>query len=187
MLYFRVLADDRRFPNRWFLDKPRSMTGDEIDAREFGYGRTYVGPQPINVPIQQVGSKVAFNLAAFDMPVVTDDIGRRIEAIAPGQVERFPVTVGSSILGYCIFNVVVANACVDEQRSEVTRWRPEDERPNEIGRYRMVSNLTIDPLRAKGCHIFRIKDFEIALIVSDSIKELVEPLSDLGIVFRAVC
>jgi hypothetical protein len=184
--YFRVLHDNTRFADRWFLDEPRAKTGEEIDAREFRYGRCYVGPPPVNVPIQVVGRKVAFNLAAFDMPVVTDEIARLVETSASGEGEYFPVKIGFSLSGYAILNAIFREACVDETRSEVERWKPEDDRPDRVGRYRMVYDLTIDPSRTHNRHIFRIEDFEVALIVSEKLKEALELIPDLGIVFQPV-
>jgi hypothetical protein len=55
MRYFDVGTDDVRFANRWFLDEPLTKTGAAIDAREFIHGRPYLGPVPVNVPIQQDG------------------------------------------------------------------------------------------------------------------------------------
>jgi hypothetical protein len=184
---FRILADDARFPDRWFLDEPLTKDGVEIDAREFCYGCPYLGPVPVDVPIQYPGRKVAFNLAAFDMPVVRDEIAGLLEKIDRRSVECFPLTVGTSMVGYVILNVRCREACVDEQRSLITRWRPEEGRPDKVGRYRMVSNLTIDPSRTHDRHIFRVEDFAIALIVSEVIRQALEELLALGVVFKPVC
>src|SRR5438105_1256252 len=122
MQYFRVLDDNVAFPDRWFLDEPITESGQEIDAREFRYGRPYIGPRPHEVPIQQPGKRVQFHLAAFDMPVLSENAARLVVQIALGEVECFPVTVGSSITGYEIVNAICREGCVDEERSVVTRW-----------------------------------------------------------------
>lgn len=187
MKYFRILTDDERFPKRWFLDEPRTANGSEIDAREFTYGRPYLGPRPARVPIDQAGPRVQFHLAAFDMPVVTQEIAQLVEKIGPGEIECFPVTVDASIFGYVILNVVHREGCVDESRSEIIRWKPDDGRPEEVGKYKMIYNLTIDPTLTHSRHIFRVDDWEIALIVSERIKESLEEVPDLGIIFKPVC
>lgn len=187
MLYYRILSDNERFADRWFLDEPLATSGEEIDAREFTYGCPYAGLVPRDIPIQQVGREVQFNLAAFDMPVASQDVAQLVEQIAAREVESFAVTIGSSISGYAILNAVWREACVDEQRSRVMWWKPEDGRPDKVGKYRMVSDLTIDAARTHDRHIFRVEDFEIALIVSEEIKVRLEELSDLGVVFRPVC
>jgi hypothetical protein len=187
MQYFRILTDDVRFHDRWFLDEPLGNGGEQIDAREFCRGYPYLGDVPTAVPIQQIGRKVGFNLAAFDMPVVSDGIVGLAKAIAPTEFECFPVKIGTSTCGYSILNTICRIPCVDESRSIVTRWKQEDSRPDRIGKYRMVSNLTIDARRTHDAHIFRVEDFEIALIVSEKIKQALEETRDLGIVFKPVC
>jgi hypothetical protein len=187
MRYYDVLADDQRFPDRWFLDEPLSEAGEQIDAREFRYGRPYVGLLPVRVPIQQEGRVVKFTLAAFDMPIVSDDVAQIVQRIAPEEVECFPVLVGAAMIsGYAILNAVCQEACVDEERSEFMRWMPEDGRPDKVGKYRMISEIVIDSTRTHHRHIFRIEDFVVALIVSDKIKRALEGLPDLGVVFKPV-
>src|SRR5690349_11838707 len=117
MLYYRVLADDKRYANRWSLDEPKTLDGEDIDAREFTYGRPYIGPVPAKVPIQYDGRRVQFNLGAFDMPVVSEDIARILETVAEADVECFAVTISDSASGFSIVNAVHRVACVDERRS----------------------------------------------------------------------
>jgi hypothetical protein len=93
----------------------------------------------------------------------------------------------SSIGGYEILNAVCSEACLDESGSEVMKWKPEDGRPDKIGEYRMVTNLTIHPNHTNSRHIFRIRGWEIALIVSEDLKKAIEYLPNLGIVFETVC
>lgn len=187
MTYFDVVTDDVQFSYRWFLDEPLSARGKEIDAREFTYGQPYAGPRPERVPIGQAGPPVEFNMAAFDMPVVSQEIARRLSVIAPREIECFPVAVGSSIVRYAILNAVHREACVDEQHSIIMRWMPGDGRPDLVGTYRMVSNLRIDPALTHNRDIFRIQDWEVALIVSERIKDALDDIPDLGVVFRPVC
>jgi hypothetical protein len=187
MRYFRVTTDDARFPDRWFLDEPVTHDGKEIDAREFTYGRAYKGPAPARVPVQHEGRKVQFNLAAFDMPVVSNLVASLMRGIAPGEFECLPVAAGSSFHDHLIVNAVFREACVDEGRSDILRWKPEDDRPDEVGKYRMISGLTIDAGRTHERDFFRVEDWEVALIVSERIRQALEVVPDLGVVFIPVC
>jgi len=186
MTFYQVLADDSRYPNRWFLDEPRTEDGQLIDAREFRYGRPYQGPIPANVPVQQNGKCVAFNLAAFDMPVVVDQTALNIQQCARDNVQCFPVVIDQDRGGFQIVNAVARVKCLDEARSEIMKWRPEDGRPDKLGCYRMVTNLRIDPWACRNKHIFRIEGWEIALIISHEIREAIETTADLGVVFAPV-
>src|SRR5262249_26360303 len=162
--YFDVHADDANFGDRWFLGDPLTAAGDEIDPRLFTEGRKYNGPPPVYIPIQVAGRPVNFHFASFDMPVISNKVGDIIQEIAPQEVERFPVKVNSHLSGYEILNVLGPIECLDESRSEVMKWEEDDGSPDMIGKYRMITSLTIDPARTRGRYIFRIRGWEIALI-----------------------
>ena len=187
MKYFRVLADDKQFGDRWFLGEPLSENGQSIDARLFTYGKAYEGIAPHSVPVQQNGKRIAFNLAAFDMPVVSNEIASFLGAVAGSDCEFFPVIVGESNIGMSILNVVRRIECVDESRCEdVMKWRPEDNRPDRLGFYRSIGGLRIDPMKTASHHIFRIFGWEVSLIVSEVIRAKLETIENLGIVFNEV-
>jgi uncharacterized protein DUF1629 len=186
MKYYRVLPDDSGFPDRWFLCEPLTTAGIGIDAREFTYGRRYNGPTPAVVPIRQAGRRVAFNLGAFDLPVVTSEIGSILARVCPNDIERFAVNVGTGFSGFEIVNAIHQAKCVDEIRSNVRKWGPEDHRPDLVGQYIEFNPLVIDPERTIGRHFFRIWGSLVELIVSDEVKEAIEDLPDLGVKFESV-
>jgi len=157
----------------------------EIDAREFTEGRPYAGPPPYLVPIKD-GRHVAFNLAAFDMPVVSTEIADILRRIAPNDVQRFPVILGKGIEGYEIINTVRELRCVDEVLSNARKWGLEDDRPEKIGHYVEFDPLVIDPSRTEGAHIFRLWGSWVELIVSEKVRQALEPIADLGVAFQPV-
>lgn len=181
--FFRVLADPNR-PRRWFLGEPRTKEGGIIDARKFTQGTRYDGPAPVTVPVGQQGEVVCFNLAAFDMPIVSESVARIIWSHAAPNVQSFPVTIDRH--GFEIINVTANIDCIDEAASQIVKWKPEDGRPDKVGCYRMITNLRINPLACADYSILRIKGWEIALIVSGDIKEAVENVPDLGVMFSSV-
>lgn len=186
MTYYRVLADNSRYADRWFLDDPLAADGRELDAREFRYGQTYTGPSPVVLPIGRDGRRVAFHLAAFDMPVVSTEIANILDRIGPGDIQRFPVKVDNTICGYEIVNAVTQQNCVDEGRSGARKWGLEDGRSDKIGQYREFAQLVIDPSRTNARHIFRIWGSLVELIVSDEVKRAIERLPELGVIFKSV-
>ena len=84
-----LLTDDQRFADRWFLDEPVAAIGEPMTLEEFCYGRPYIGPPPVDVPIQYEGRRVQFNLAAFDMPVVSHTFAQLVHEIAAGCGSAF--------------------------------------------------------------------------------------------------
>ena len=71
------------------MDDPLTGYGEGSILSDFRYGRTYAGPRPVNVPIQYDGRRVAFNLAAFDMPVVTDQVARLVNRSLAARSKTF--------------------------------------------------------------------------------------------------
>lgn len=210
MRYYRVLADNQQYPDRWFLGEPLTANGKEIDAREFCYARVYTGPAPAVLPVTHQGPRVAFLLAAFDMPVVSTEVADILQSIAPADIQRFPVMVDPDIAGYeiidCkrarrpgylpdmelniagyeIVNAVHQLKCVDEARSVFRKWGPQDHRSDKIGQYREIAKLVIDPARTEGRQIFRLWGSLVELIVSETVKQALEGVPNLGIVFAPV-
>lgn len=182
MQYFDVLADDEKFGSRWFLGEPLTNSLEEIDSRRFRYGVEYSGSLPFRIPVTHQGASVAFNFGAFDMPVINEDAKNALMSITSEGYELFPVVVGSSDEKFWILNVTTRVACVDETQCEVLKWGPEDARPDRIGSYRSISNLKIDPRDVDG-HIFRVKGWEVAMIVSDEVRRALIGVPKLGVVF----
>ena len=120
------------------------------------------------------------------MPVVSMDVGQTIQRIAPREVELFPVDIPGAKQRYAILNAICLVNCLDEFRSEFTRWELKDNRPEMMGRYKMISTIRIDPLRARGHHIFRIMGWPLALLVSGVVKHAIEDVPNLGVEFRPV-
>ena len=89
-----------------------------------------------------------------------------IRTIAGPDVQEIPIAVD----GHEGFEVLVATRTVswlDEGRSRSMKWAAEDDRPDRLGRYRMVTELHVrgDAIPSDA-HFFRIEGWSIALIVS---------------------
>jgi hypothetical protein len=183
--YYWVLADPY-MRERWFPDEPLAEDGSVIDAREFTQGRRYSGPNPVLIPLAiKKGLRPEFTFAAFDMPVVSERVGKVLEAHCPHEIQRIPVRI-DTLSGYEILNITVTISCINENLSVVTKWKCEDGRPEKVGEYRMISELMIDPSFVREVEIFRIKGWEIALIVSEKVKQTLEKLPNIGVIFQVV-
>lgn len=184
MQYFCIYPDDLRHPDQWFLDEPRSAEGLEIDARQFIHGVPYCGPRPATVPIGNPGHELDFSFGAFHMNTVSLEVADIIRNFAAQDVEFFPVRIPGAKKEYTILNTITQIDCLDESRSEFTRWPEDDDRPYRVGTYRMIYKLLIDPERARGHHLLRIKGWSQDLLVSKTLKEALEMCPNLGIEFR---
>ena len=167
----------------------RGNVGDDetdIDARGFVKGNGYRGALPVKLSVGNPGRELAFNLGAFDMPVVESSLAETIRQIAPDAAEFFPVRINGARGRYEIMNVYRSVECLDDTHSIYTRRGPEDERPDRTGSLKMISVIIIDPKKAKGSHLFRIAGWPLALLVSKRLKCAIEGVPDLGIPFGPV-
>lgn len=181
---FQIRPDHIQFPDQWFLDDPETADGLEIDPRDFTDGVPYRGPVPSVANIGNPGKELAFNLGAFDMPVVSAAVAEIIWRIAPLDVQCFSIHIPGAADTYHILNAVYSLDCLDEERSEFTRWQEGDHRSDLIGQYHMISTIRIDSLRTHDHHIFRILNWPVALLVSDTIKDALADIPNLGVVFK---
>jgi hypothetical protein len=183
---YQLLPDHIQYPDLWFLDDPMTTDGQAIDPREFTSGRPYCGPVPAVATIGNPGRELALNLGAFDMPVVSRAVADIVWRLAPLDVQLFPIDIPGAVDSYQILNAVCSLDCLDEERSEFTRWQAGDHRSDLIGQYRMISTIRIDPSRTHNHHIFRILNFHIALLVSETIKDALVDIPKLGVLFDPV-
>ena len=183
---FQLLADHIQYPDQWFLRDPRTADGREIDPCDFTDGAPYEGPSPAVASVGNAGRELAFNFGAFDMPVVSSAVADIIWRIAPLDVQRFSIDIPGAAGSYQILNAVCSLDCLDEERSEFTRWNVGDHRADLIGQYHSISTIRIDPLRTRDHHVFRILNWPIALLVSGTIKDALADIPNLGVVFDPV-
>lgn len=74
--------------------------------------------------------------------------------------------------------------CVDEENSEFSVFDKNDPvRPDLAGTYRNFFNLVIDTSKVGGRHIFRLKKYLGALIVSQEVKRRFESARVTGVTF----
>ncbi len=173
------LGDDLHVPGRWHLCEP--WTDEGLDGSAFMRGRVIdVGSTP-RIDIQIPGVPLNFTLTAFAAPVVSPRLAKALEAIGASDVQLIPVRLGGRE-GYRILNATRLVDCLDEERSTFTKWSEEDGREDLVGHYRMVLELRLDVARVPiGSHFFRINRWEVPLIVSGEILDVMRAIQATGI------
>jgi hypothetical protein len=185
--YFR-LYDDMSSPDRWVLDDTLDAQGQPVGAR------LYLNAVPIRfdgrlrVPILHPGSPLDFSFAdSGDFPVVTEKVASTLAELAPGEVQLYPVEVDSRPEPYFLVNAPRLVKCIDEATSEEVRYgEPEDNLPDEIGYYRSVYGMRIDPSKVGDARIFRPWGYPAALLVAEDVKAALERTGASGMEFREV-
>ena len=102
------------------------------------------------------------------------------------QVQFLPIRVEGREEPYFILNALRVIRCINDARCEEVRyWKPEDNRPDKEGEYRMVAGLRVDPTQVGDSRIFRPWGWSIALIVSEDIQQAMEQEGVKGAKFVA--
>ena len=188
MNYFNMVDSLDLVPDRWYLGEPLDATGGLVDARQYTYARQMEMTEPLELEVYNPGFPLDITFAAFEMPVVRRRVAELIENLAPHDVQRIPARITGRVGDdeYDILNVVREEACVDEARSQVIKWKASDGRPDKLGEYRMVADLHIISEAVKGSHIFRIRGYHPLLICSGTIKAALESIHVTGVCFIEV-
>jgi hypothetical protein len=183
------LMDDRQVPGRWHLRSPVDAHGQKIDPWQFDGGR-WVEPQgTIRFHVRPDGRELDFSWAAFAIPVVHGRVVQLFERLGlQWEVQFIPVQVENHPGPWFILNALRVIRCIDDARcTEVRYFTAEDNQPPEkVGQYRVVSGLRIDPAKVGDTRIFRTWGWSIALIVSEDLKLALEQEGLTGLRFIEV-
>ncbi|HYO55121.1 imm11 family protein [Archangium sp.] len=171
------LSDDMRVPGRWVLSQlDVDDRGQQMDPWQFDQGKALhlEGVQLIGVC--HPGIALDFSLTELATPVVSSRVVSVFERLALlDEVQFIPARVEGQSQPYFILNTLRILRCIDDARCEEVRyWRPEDERPDKLGKYQNVVGLKVDPARVGSANIFRTWGWTVALIVSERIKLAME-------------
>jgi hypothetical protein len=189
MRYFD-LFQDLYIPGIWYLGTPMDGHGQRIGTWVFTDGQSVSVVEPLRVGFSRPGKPLDYSLAdAGSVPVVTPRVASVLQALAPGDIQTFPIQVEGQPEPYVLVNVTRLVKCIDSQASEhVELWVPEDEndQPERTGEYRNVVGLRVDKSRVGDAKIFRPWGWHVALIVSEDIKDALEGIGATGMHFTEV-
>ncbi len=134
------------------------------------------------------GEKRAFVFSVIEKaPIASEAVTQVFRSLAPNDVQLLPVFVEGETEHFFVINVTRVIDCIDEaQCQEVQHYDEDDSFPEFEGEYRWIYGLRIDPAKTEGAHVFRLKKFKTAFIVSENIKNALEGVGNLGVSFERV-
>ena len=183
--FFRLIPDMVTC-QPWHLTAPRSPDREELDSRIFTRGLPITDLRvPLSIGVRNPGTPVQLSFGSFDYLVVEHRLAVLVQALAPSDIELFPATVDGSP-SYEVMNVKTRIPCIDEDRTVGEKWGAADGRPDKIGQFRTVSNLVIDASKVTGSAMFRVAGWEVALVVSDQVRQLLVGEAGPGLRFLSV-
>jgi len=170
------------------LGDPEDERGREVeDPWIFRAGRPVQVNGPLKVPIDEPGKALDFSTAGVGVtPVVHVKVAEIFKELAPDDVQFIPVYIKGQPDQYLILVATKLIRCIDDAASKVQRWKPEDGLPEKVGQYDAVDDMRIDPGKVGDAKVFRTEGWDIALIVSEDIKQALERIRASGVKFTQV-
>jgi len=185
--YFRLL-DDLHVPGRWELDDPVDARGQALQTWLLARGEFAHLEGRIRIPIDVPGRPLDFSLlAGAPIPVVRARVAAVFSELAPDDLQLIAVDVEGQAEPYVLLNVTRVVKCIDDEASdEVRYWGLEDGQPEKLGQYRSVIGMRIDPSKVGNARVFRAWGWELAIVVSEAIKDALERMGATGTKFQEV-
>ncbi|MBK8254537.1 MAG: hypothetical protein IPK82_17955 [Polyangiaceae bacterium] len=186
MRYFD-LSDDTGALHRWHIGEVRDETGHEPRLKSGSHMAT---TGPLLAKVHYDGPALEFCLTSLSVPVTTKRLAAVMVNLAGGDLQVIPlqvITPRASSVERVVLNAIRKIRCLDEDRSKFTKWTVNDHRADLAGQYRQVTKLVVNPTAIPpDVHIFRIEGWEVALIVSETLKNAMEQAGCHGAVFQDV-
>ena len=183
---FYKLQDNLYIPiDRWFLGS--------IDFDNEWEFWQYLNAGEINIPNKQLeisvkeeGIPLDFTFADFGILIVNE---KTANLFNDNEVQLIPIRLKGYKNINKYFVMVVKNVldCVDENKSVFTKWEKDNPiRPDKAGQYKSIYKLVIKSELANGHNIFRIKNYDVIIAISETLKKRLEELRITGIKFKKV-
>ena len=185
---FFKLVDDMSIPKRWVLGELMDAPGRELDDPwQFTKGCAVGVEERLTVSIDVSGIALDFSLTGLSTPIVHGRVASVFSELAPDDIQLIPVGVeGYPAEQYFILVATKLIRCIDEKASRVEFWKPEDGLPEKVGQYSSVRGMRIDKSKVGAAKVFRTKGWNVALIVSEEIKDALERIGATGTKFTEV-
>ncbi|MGE6762646.1 imm11 family protein [Corallococcus interemptor] len=174
---------------QWLLETPTRGSGEAFDEPwMFADGRVLDEPGEMKALIATAGKRRAFVFSVIERaPIASQAIANVFRALAPNDVQLFPVMVEGEADPFFVVNATKVIDCIDEARCrEVHHADEDDSSPDHEGEYQWIYGLRIDPSKTEGAHVFRPRKFKTAFIVSEDVKNALEGVGNLGVSFERV-
>ncbi|MEZ6143443.1 MAG: hypothetical protein R3B84_22980 [Zavarzinella sp.] len=161
----------------WYLKVPADVTGTEIDVWLFTDGTRYMGDK-IYIDVKYEGNHSAITFSAYGFPVLSAEIANELAKICGDEIQLVESTVKGHG-NYYILNVLNIVDCLDH--SCVRQYYPKDFEENRLrGKPRAVGMMKIDTTKLNHNKIFRVKDWEIPIVVSDDVYKVFKKFGSGG-------
>jgi hypothetical protein len=180
-MYYR-LNEDLNIADRWIL-------GDVINDLDEDDWKYSVGkkieliPADLRMDIFSKGKSLDFSISGSGVPVVS----KKFKNLNFGfdDVQFIPISIDEDI--FYIMNILNVIDCIDEENSNFEKYIKNDKvRPDKEGEYKGFFKMELDKNKIYSNKIFRVKNFDIAIIVFESFFESINKFNITGCKFTKV-
>lgn len=190
MKYY-LLSDQIEYPGRWYLGAVRHVNNwSFLDPSV-----EFMEPCRYSTSVYKNGEATDFTVnEAFGVPIVSKKFFATLTELDEVKEDYYhvvfqPTDIEGSTISDDFYIMVVETQydCVDESHSRFEKFLENDPvRPDKAGEYSVFLELVIDPRRVGDKHIFRLKHHLHSLIVSETVKSLLENAGVTGVCFECV-
>ena len=191
MRYFRILDDLDNYPNKWLLGD--LVFSDKSFVNVWPYIETHRDKnsfpkyEEMLVRVIHEGIPDCFHFSSFEVPIVNEEVK---EIIGDDFAFYIPIVISNfnkKISNRKHYILIIKNEvdCIDETLSVYNKFQEGDAlRPDLAGQYSVVYKLIVK----KGVYpsIFRLKNYNVAIIVNEIMMEKLCKLRELGVKFLEV-
>jgi len=181
--YYRIL-DDLDCCSRWFLGdvnfSDKWSFWNYVTVRELPSVDT-----DLTISIRQDGNRLDLTMADFEILIANNSVA---ELFLDNDVLKVPIKITPRESATHFVLVIKKELdCINRENSVFSIWEEGNNiRPDKAGQYRNFQKMFVDPGKIEELDIFRIKGFNVAVIVSERIKIAFENQGLTGVKFKEV-
>lgn len=185
--YFRLMHDRMTFTS-WHLDVVLSQEQHYITTVKFTQGKPLdlLNYEGLVVVCKQYIKSIDYTHTTYDIPIVSEEFSNFIAEVAPGSVQLLPVTIlyeNQEINSFRIMNIIKKIACLDLINSGISYASFPRKNSDQINAVYRIELLTE---KVNNEDIFRLDEWDTAIILSDVLKQQIEHKKFSGLRFKNI-
>ncbi len=186
--YDMVMHDD----DRWSI-APKETDAGGYPVDTWVYREFKLVPNPLSVELEIVEQGNVVDYCPFlETLTVSRRMANVLSTLCPDDFQRIPAILDGPG-EWEVLNLLHRIDCIDHVKSKIQywpskpRWKNDlEHRPEKAGKPSGVIRLIIDPNKVGDHHLFVCKDWEVANIISETGKRLLEENGITGIEYWPV-
>lgn len=182
MDYYRLLYDADTPIKTWKLGNVISKNNNSV--WDYISVKNTIKDKELTITIRKKGVPTDFSMADFEVLVVNEKVKN---LLSENEVQFIPTTIQSlsGIEQHYLIYIKNECDCIDEENSTFDKFQVNDPiRPDKAGQYKTIYNMVVKPEGTQNLNIFRVKGYNVAVIISEVLKQKLEELNVTGVTYK---